>query len=101
MTITVQFWAQCARAAGQREAPVELPAGATVASLVKGVFARWPVSRLDLVHRVGRLPVGEASLWIRVIAGHRKEAFAACEFLISELKKLVPMWKLPPADRPD
>lgn len=61
---------------------------------------RWPVSRLDLVHRVGRIPVGEASLWIQVVAGHRKEAFEACGFVIDQLKKLVPIWKLVPADKP-
>lgn len=62
---------------------------------------RWPVSQLDLVHRIGRIPVGEASLWIQVLAGHRKEAFEACEFVIDELKKIVPIWKLVPADRPE
>lgn len=64
------------------------------------VERRWPVSQLDLVHRVGRIPVGEAALWIRVISSHRKEAFAACEFMIDELKKLVPIWKLVPASDP-
>ncbi|MBI5393879.1 MAG: MoaD/ThiS family protein [Verrucomicrobia bacterium] len=42
MTVTVQFWAQCARVAGRREARVDLPAGATVALLLKEVYARWP-----------------------------------------------------------
>ena len=61
---------------------------------------RWPVSRLDLIHRVGRIPVGEASLWIQVMASHRREAFEACQFVIDELKKVVPIWKLAPVDRP-
>jgi molybdopterin converting factor small subunit len=42
MTVTVQFWAQCARVAGQRETRVELPDGATVAALLANVYARWP-----------------------------------------------------------
>lgn len=57
------------------------------------VERRWPVSQLDLVHSLGRIPVGEPSLWIQVIAGHRREAFEACEFVINELKKVVPIWK--------
>jgi molybdopterin synthase catalytic subunit len=57
---------------------------------------RWPVSQLDLVHRLGRIAVGEPSLWIQVVAGHRAEAFAACQFVIDELKKVVPIWKMIP-----
>jgi molybdopterin synthase catalytic subunit len=68
------------------------------AQIFSEVGRRWPVPQLDIVHRVGRVPVGEASLWIRVVAGHRQEAFAACGFLIDELKKHVPIWKMVPAD---
>lgn len=45
------------------------------------------------VHRKGRLVVGETAVWIEVSAPHRHEAFAACEFVIDELKKRVPIWK--------
>lgn len=45
MTITVQFWAQCARVAGQREGRVELPANATVSTLLESVYGRWPALR--------------------------------------------------------
>jgi molybdopterin synthase catalytic subunit len=54
---------------------------------------RWPVESVRLVHRVGRVAVGEASVWAEVIAPHREEAFAACQFLISEMKRVVPIWK--------
>ncbi|MBI5393880.1 MAG: molybdenum cofactor biosynthesis protein MoaE [Verrucomicrobia bacterium] len=64
------------------------------------VERRWPVSQLDLVHRIGRIPVGEASLWIQIVAGHRREAFEACQFVIDELKKVVPIWKLTPSGTP-
>ena len=54
---------------------------------------RWPVRRVAMVHRVGRVAIGEASVAIAVSAGHRGEAFAACRWLIDELKAIVPIWK--------
>ncbi len=56
---------------------------------------RWPVESVRLVHRVGVVKINEASLWVEVIAGHRAEAFAACQWLIDELKRVVPIWKKP------
>ena len=56
---------------------------------------RWPVESVRLVHRVGRVRVNEPSLWVEVIAPHRGEAFAACQFLIDEMKRVVPIWKKP------
>jgi molybdopterin synthase catalytic subunit len=54
---------------------------------------RWPVESIRLVHRVGRVLVGETSLWIELVAPHRGEAFAACQFVIDEMKRRVPIWK--------
>ena len=59
------------------------------------VEKRWPVESVRLVHRIGVVPVNEPSLWVEVIAPHRGEAFAACQFLIDEMKKTVPIWKRP------
>lgn len=59
------------------------------------VEKRWPVESIRLVHRVGRVRVGEPSLWVEVIAPHRGEAFEACQFLIDEMKRVVPIWKKP------
>jgi len=56
---------------------------------------RWPVESVRLVHRIGVVPVNEPSLWLEVIAPHRPEAFDACQFLIDEMKKKVPIWKKP------
>jgi molybdopterin synthase catalytic subunit len=56
---------------------------------------RWPIESIRLVHRTGIVKVNEPSLWVEVIAPHRGEAFAACQFLIDEMKKLVPIWKKP------
>ncbi len=58
------------------------------------VRARWPsVKRVAMVHRVGRLEIGEASVMIAVSASHRREAFEACHFAIDRLKETVPVWK--------
>ncbi len=54
---------------------------------------RFPVSELRLVHRLGRLEVGEASVVVVVSSPHRSEAFAACRFAIDTLKSKVPIWK--------
>lgn len=45
------------------------------------------------IHRTGTLDVGEVAVWIGCAAAHRKEAFLACEFLIDEMKKRLPIWK--------
>jgi molybdopterin synthase catalytic subunit len=45
------------------------------------------------VHRVGRLTVGEVSVWVGVIAAHREVAFRACRQIIDEVKRRVPIWK--------
>jgi molybdopterin synthase catalytic subunit len=44
-------------------------------------------------HSVGIVPLGEASVLVQVVAGHREEAFAACRFLIDSLKSQAPIWK--------
>ena len=56
---------------------------------------RWPVDSVRVVHRLGLVPVNEPSLWVEVTAPHRTEAFAACQFLIEEMKQKVPIWKKP------
>jgi molybdopterin synthase catalytic subunit len=56
---------------------------------------RWPIESVRLVHRVGVVKVNEPSLWVEVVAPHRAEAFAACQWLIDEMKRVVPIWKKP------
>jgi molybdopterin synthase catalytic subunit len=56
---------------------------------------RWPVESVRVVHRIGVVAANESSLWVEVIAPHRGEAFAACQHLIDEMKRLVPIWKKP------
>jgi molybdopterin synthase catalytic subunit len=54
---------------------------------------RFGEARVAIVHRVGSLAVGEASVAIAVAAAHRGVAFDACEYAIDELKQRVPVWK--------
>ena len=53
----------------------------------------FEISNVGIVHRLGQLEIGETSVVISVAAPHRKAAFAACEWLIRELKRTVPIWK--------
>lgn len=56
--------------------------------------ARWPgLRRIAIVHRIGRLEIGESSVMIAVSSPHRREAFEACHLAIDTLKETVPVWK--------
>ena len=57
------------------------------------VHGRFPIAHVGIVHRTGRLEIGETSVVITVSAPHRRAAFEACEWLIRELKRTVPIWK--------
>ncbi|HXQ21322.1 MAG TPA: molybdenum cofactor biosynthesis protein MoaE, partial [Candidatus Acidoferrales bacterium] len=57
------------------------------------VRQRWPIEGVAIVHRIGVVPIGEASVVIAVSAGHRHAAFEACHFAIDRLKEVVPIWK--------
>ena len=54
---------------------------------------RWSLTELTIVHRLGHLGIGEASVAIAVSAPHRKDAFTAGQWLIDTLKEIVPIWK--------
>jgi molybdopterin synthase catalytic subunit len=55
---------------------------------------RWPgVKRVAMLHRIGRLEIGESSVLIAVSAAHRGDAFEACRYAIDTLKRIVPVWK--------
>ena len=55
--------------------------------------ARFAVLEAQCVHRVGALGIGEVAVWVGVIAEHRGPAFAACEYIIDNIKTRVPIWK--------
>lgn len=54
---------------------------------------KFPIHRVAIVHRLGRLEIGETSVFIAVSAPHRAAAFDACRFAIDTLKRTVPIWK--------
>ena len=54
---------------------------------------RWTVQNVAMIHRLGRLAVGEISVAVAISAPHRAAAFEACQFAIDTLKELVPIWK--------
>ena len=54
---------------------------------------RFEIAHVGIVHRTGHLEIGDTSVVISVSAPHRRAAFEACEWLITELKKTVPIWK--------
>ncbi len=62
-------------------------------AIVDEVKQRWAVDRVGIVHRLGRLEIGETSVAIVVTSAHRKPAFEACHYAIDRLKKIVPIWK--------
>jgi molybdopterin synthase catalytic subunit len=54
---------------------------------------KFPVDRVAIAHRLGRLQIGETSVFIAVSAPHRPAAFDACRYAIDTLKRTVPIWK--------
>ncbi|RFM24509.1 MAG: molybdenum cofactor biosynthesis protein MoaE [Candidatus Thermochlorobacter aerophilum] len=61
-----------------------------IAASVKQLY---PVRKIAMVHRVGRLEIGDDAVAIAVSTPHRREAFAACKFVIDAVKATVPIWK--------
>jgi molybdopterin synthase catalytic subunit len=64
-----------------------------LAELEDQARSRWPVLDIAIVHRVGRLDLGEISVVVAVSCPHRDQAFDACRWLINTLKEVVPIWK--------
>ena len=64
-----------------------------IARIVKDAAARWPLTGVTIIHRVGRLAPGERIVLVAVASMHRHVAFHACEFLMDFLKTHAPFWK--------
>ena len=56
-------------------------------------LARFDILDARCLHRTGELAIGELAVWVGVTAAHRDAAFAACRFVIDEVKSRVPIWK--------
>ena len=68
-------------------------AEATLGEIVAEARDKWETGEISVVHRYGRLEIGEVSVAIAVAAPHRGDAYAASRYIIEELKKRVPIWK--------
>lgn len=68
-------------------------AAAKLAELEAEARSKWPILEAALVHRLGRLELGEISVAVAVSTPHRQQAFEAGQHLIDRLKELVPIWK--------
>jgi molybdopterin synthase catalytic subunit len=64
-----------------------------LAELEADARRRWPVTECAIVHRLGCLELGEASVAVAVSTAHREDAFAAAKWLIDTIKEEVPIWK--------
>ncbi|HSB08988.1 MAG TPA: molybdenum cofactor biosynthesis protein MoaE [Blastocatellia bacterium] len=65
----------------------------TMEQIGREVHERWPVNRVGIIHRLGRIDITESSVVIAVTSAHRRIAFEACHYAIDRLKKIVPIWK--------
>jgi molybdopterin synthase catalytic subunit len=61
--------------------------------LLADARGRWPEARIAVRHRLGTIPVGEASIAIAAAAPHRAQAFEACRYVIEGVKQRIPLWK--------
>jgi molybdopterin synthase catalytic subunit len=61
--------------------------------ICKEIHNRWEINDIGIVHRTGRLEIGETAVVIAVGSAHRLEAFQACQYAIDRIKEIVPIWK--------
>jgi molybdopterin synthase catalytic subunit len=61
--------------------------------IIEEASKKYPIQNADCVHREGLLEIGECAVWVGVTSAHRDEAFAACRYIIDEVKIRLPIWK--------
>jgi molybdopterin synthase catalytic subunit len=104
---TVDFWGVVRGSEDGREIRgIEYEAHQTMAQhqmerLVEKACHDFSLREVILRHRVGFVPVGEASLFLRTSSPHRAAAFSASDWMVTELKRKVPIWKKPLFVRPE
>ncbi len=62
-------------------------------AVIADALSRFDIIDAHCVHRIGDLAIGELAVWVGVTAAHRDAAFAACRYVIDEVKSRVPIWK--------
>ena len=73
----------------------------SLTALAERAKDKFGLTDMSIVHRLGRVPVGGDSVAIAGAAVHRAEAFAACAWVMDEVKRIVPIWKTEIVDRAD
>ncbi len=68
-------------------------AASQIEAIAQEAAARWPLARIAVEHRAGRLVVGDAAVVVAVACPHRGDAFDCCRFVIDRVKEAVPIWK--------
>ena len=64
-----------------------------MAEIAQEISDKWGLDRVAMLHRVGRLEIGEVSVAVAVASPHRKDGFEACQYAMDRLKQIVPIWK--------
>lgn len=64
-----------------------------MAEIAQEIYEKWGLDRVAMIHRVGRLEIGEVSVAVAVASPHRKDGFEACKYAMDRLKQIVPIWK--------
>ncbi len=65
----------------------------SITQILEQAAERWPLLAASVVHRVGKLAMGDQIVWVGVASAHREAAFSACEFIMDYLKTRAPFWK--------
>ena len=90
---TVRRSAEDGEVAGIEYSAYEAMAEEELGRIVGEAREHWPNARVEVRHRLGYVPTGEASVAVAVSAPHRGDAFAACRWVIDEVKRRAPIWK--------
>ena len=64
-----------------------------MSEIAQEISDKWGIARVAMVHRVGKLEIGEVSVAVAVASPHRKDGFEACKYAMDRLKQIVPIWK--------
>ena len=64
-----------------------------MSEISKEISKKWGIDRVAMIHRVGKLEIGEVSVAVAVASPHRIDGFEACEYAMNRLKQIVPIWK--------
>ena len=64
-----------------------------MAEIAQEISDKWGLDRVAMIHRVGKLEIGEVSVVVAVASPHRKDGFKACKYAMDRLKQIVPIWK--------